>query len=658
MTTGLSTALAVAMASGAAVQAAPPAAEPYRDRIIAPENLEPLPPDDESGFDASGPPRSWHVEFGLSRSEYAGGRFTESGVAFGGFRETARHGSLSFDASLFHGRGARAACQELPCRDDGALATLWQRGLHLDGGWRLDNGVGVLNSPLLPLQRSQHRFLLPSVAFAGASTEWHNEARGIELQAAYGRAGRYSGTRTAGFDVAEGDVASLGAQWVWAPGWSGAASYLATFGRIRPGELGEPLFEAGSTRALHLSTVRLDEQESLQFNMLGSDADGGGAIGAWIDGRRRSGRYEHRYGAYRLDPGLAWGAFPIHNDAAGGYYRAAYSYGRWQWQGGADLLRPLSGRRDAIAYATGYARYQAGSALAYGASLSLREASQRAYALQGFVDRHSNRGKTRFQIDQARSAGDDQWQLAADHALALRQGSRLSLSLGLGRLAYRNEGVGDARDATRTATFALNGGHDLTDRLQLDGSARWTYGEGDTAVRGVDLNLGIDWRFAPRWSLVASIYQSQGSRRSPFILDPLVTRTPYIALPRERTLLLTLRHAYEAGRPQGVLGGVPGAANGSLRGSVFLDENRNGVREASELPAINITVLLDGRYSVRTDSDGRFEFPRVAVGTHTLSVESDNLPLPWSFDDGNASRTIEVEVRETAYVDLGARRPL
>src|SRR3546814_9823621 len=83
----------------------------------------------------------------------------------------------------------------------------------------------VLNTPAPPLQRNQYRFFLPTVAFAGTSSEWINDDRKLLLQGAFGRAGIYTGTRVVGFDVADGDVGSLGAQWRWAPQWAGAASF-------------------------------------------------------------------------------------------------------------------------------------------------------------------------------------------------------------------------------------------------------------------------------------------------------------------------------------------------------------------------------------------------------------------------------------------------
>src|SRR3546814_7903341 len=85
----------------------------------------------------------------------------------------------------------------------------------------------------------------------------------------------------------------------------------------------------------------------------------------------------------------------------------------------------------------------------------------------------------------------------------------LSASLSYGSLRYDDDMAGNGSDATRTTTLALYGGRDLTDRLSIDGSARWTHGNGGEAFRGTDFNIGLNWRLTPRWSLSAAFYQSR-----------------------------------------------------------------------------------------------------------------------------------------------------
>src|SRR3546814_21179479 len=94
--------------------------------------------------------------------------------------------------------------------------------------------------------------------------------------------------------------------------------------------------------------------------------------------------------------------------------------------------------------------------------------------------------------------------------------------------------AGNGSDATRTTTLALYGGRDLTDRLSIYGSARWTHGNGGEAFRGTDSTIGLNWSLTQRWCLSAAFYQSRGSRLLPFTLDPLVTDTPFIPISQAR----------------------------------------------------------------------------------------------------------------------------
>ncbi|MFL6593536.1 MAG: carboxypeptidase-like regulatory domain-containing protein [Luteimonas sp.] len=633
-------------------QQAPAPDDAYRDRIIAPQQLQDLPPDDEEEDASAGAPRSYHAEAIASRNERGDDSFDEQGVSVGGYWETQAWGSLSLDATVFHTTRDRFDGIDDGAGDIGGAATLWQRNLYVDGGWLVNNGVGVLNTPLPPLQRNQYRFFLPTVAFAGASSEWENTAGGVTLQGAFGRAGLYTGTRVTGFDMADGSVSALGAQWTWSPGWTGAASFLGTQGKIVPDSYGEPLLTEGDTRAVYASTAWEDARNNVQFNLLGSDGDIGHATGGWVDAFSQRGRFQHNSGGFYLQPGLAWGALPINNDVEGGYYRVAYQYARWSWNAGLDVLRSLSGDSFDGEYATGYARYQATSSLGYGGSLNVRHSQDSSYGMQAFVDRNTRWGESRLQVDQASASGNsDSWQVMFDQAFPLHEGSRLSASVAYGSLHYDG-----ADEPTATTIVALYGGRDLTGRLSIDGTARWTHGNGEGAIRGADINIGINWNISARWSLNGAFYQSQGSQRSPFIIDPLVTETPFISLPRDRSVFLSLRYERNAGHPQAVVGGAPNGPTGAVAGSVYLDDNGDGVRSASEQPAVNVTVLLDGRFAARTDSLGNFEFPRVATGRHTLTVIPDNLPLPWFIDEPGGQQPIEVHVRQATRVDIGARR--
>lgn len=620
----------------------------YQDRVISPDQLGPLPVDDEMTFDTSGPPRSITAEAVASVVERGDEDYAEFGFNFDGHRETERWGSLSLDGTVFRRDGLAGESAEWI----GAV-TLWQRGLYVGERWRVENGLGVLNTPTLPLQRDQYRFFLPTVPFVGGSSNWQNRDSGTHFQAALGQAGLFSGSRIVAFDSASGNVATLGSQWRWSDNWSGAISALATDGVIVPDPINGTQFQDGGTEAVLASTAWASGSHRVQVNLQGSSGYLGDAAGGWLDAQSRLGRVTWNYGLFHLGEDLGWGALPINNDARGGYVRFRYESARWQWNGGVDRIDSVSGSSFNGNYATLFGRYQLRHNLGIGGNLNVRDSGDATdFSTRWFVDRNGGWGRTRVQLDQARTdAGRrEDLQLTLDQDLPMQAGSRLALSTTLGSIDVESEG------RTETFTLAALGSIELGDRTRLDGNVRWTRGDGASAYRGTDINLSLNWRVAARWWLQASVYRSTGEQRSPFQIDPLAPPDQFFPLPSERSVFLSLRYERQAGTAVTVLGGAPGSAMGSVAGSVFLDDNDDGVRSASELPAANVTVLLDGRYAVRTDSQGEFEFPRVATGAHTIEVVPDNLPLPWFLDEDGESRPIEVRVRDTTRVDIGARR--
>jgi hypothetical protein len=642
-------AVLVGQASAQSDESAPRSDEPapYQDRVIDAGSLQALPPDEDATVDLTGPPRSIDVQLLMSRTDRGGESFNEQGLSVGGFWESADLGTFSLDATLLHSDRRRAGDQAW-----GGNATLWQRGFDLDGGWRGDNGLGVQNTVLPSLLREQYRFILPSVPFAGVSTDWRQAGTGLQLMGGYGRGGVFDGARVVGFDLADGSVGTLGAQWQWAPQWTGALAAMTTDGRLIPDSQGGVQLDDRQTRALLAATGWRNARSAGTLTLQSSTGDLGDAMGGWLDVTSDRGRYSHRYGLFRLEPNLAWGALPIANDAQGAYYRLGYSYARWTWNLGLDSINSVSGNSFEGSYANAYARYQASTRTGFGGGLYVRESSAAtAYSTQLFLDFSHRRGQTRLQLDQVDggTSGNDSWEAKIDHALPMRQGTRLSFSLGYGSLSF------DGEPATDTTSLAAIGGFNLSDRVSLDGSARYSRASGSDAYRGTDLNLNLSWRLSRDWSVVGSVYENRGSRRSPFILDPLAPDN-FIAIPRDRSLFLSLRYERRAGTAAAVLGGAPDSAVGAVAGHLFLDENLDGQRAASEQPAANVTVLLDGRYSVRTDSDGYYEFTRVAVGKHVVTVIPDNLPLPWFIDEETDKRTVDVVVRETQRADFGARR--
>jgi hypothetical protein len=66
---------------------------------------------------------------------------------------------------------------------------------------------------------------------------------------------------------------------------------------------------------------------------------------------------------------------------------------------------------------------------------------------------------------------------------------------------------------------------------------------------------------------------------------------------------------------------------------------------------------------VRTNESGRYEFRGVADGQHRVTVNADNLPLPWFIESADRDEMgmafaakVEVKVRATTQLDIAASR--
>jgi len=122
----------------------------------------------------------------------------------------------------------------------------------------------------------------------------------------------------------------------------------------------------------------------------------------------------------------------------------------------------------------------------------------------------------------------------------------------------------------------------------------------------------------------------------------------------DKSIQAYLRWEGSRGREHSMLGQrtVGLAGSGSTVGYVFFDTNQDGQRQADEAGVPEIEVYLDGGYSVRTDKNGYYEFLRVATGKHTLTLNMDTVPLPWSVKEESLSVDISLRGQVTANLAL------
>lgn len=620
-------------------------APPYQDRLL-PEHA--ISDDEAPAAPSTGLPRQWMTDVLWSarqqQQDQHSTRDQDLGLGVNGFVQTTDWGAWSVDATLYQHQAQQQ-------QQTGFSGTLWQRQFWLNQDWLLNQSVGVTHTATPNLLRLPSRFVLPSQPLLGWSLDGQYRSD-YTWQASVGRAGQYSGQRVRGFEQADGELVALAYQQPLDPAWQMAGMWLSTRGALNPDPTQPVARTANRTDAGLWSVAWQPSKQRLQLNLLHSQTPDSTNQAVWLDGQTQQGRYDHQYGLFWLDPNLGWGGAQLSQDAKGGYYRLNYQYARWLWNASLDQIDSVSGQSFTGQYANLYVRYQAPQQRAYGGQLAIRHDLNQHDLLSNsllFGEFPNRLGTQRWQLDYQQHAHLDRTQLSLDQAIDGDLGQRLSLTA-----SWLQEHQADATH--RGGGFGMYGTIPFGAAWRLEGSARlWQLQHADGQDTQRDLNLSVHYQPNPTWQWSLSLYDVKGQQQLT-LLDPL---SPVSARHRveDQSVLFTLRHVYQAGQTQAIIGGRLGDPYGTIQGDIFLDTNQDGIRNGSEAAVPDVTVMLDGRYMARTDAQGRFRFEQVRVGTHQLSMNNDELPLPWQIADARLQQSIEVRVRQTHHVTVGAVHP-
>ena len=623
---------------------------PYQDRTI--EGLAPDEADqrEQGKFDASGLPRGYSLE-ALADWRQSQGLTTRSvGLKASGYMDTLHFGSLSGNLTWqgdAEGSGTPTSY------------ILRQVGMPFEGGWRADSALGMTNLPTLDLARKSTRITLTGPAMRGLTSHWlQNGDQGVLV--GLGQPGRFEGFPVPNFTVTQGSYGLVGLHdqrrqadglWQWG-GMLAQARNVPSVLAVSPQGVGNLDAQGVYLTLRHEGGPggRFWQANALAGSNTGADFAGVAnppANGLWLDGGFALGAHQNSWGLFRLDPGLAWLDLPLASDLQGGYWRHARRTRQWSSESGLDLLGSVSGTTPSGFFATSSLNYQYSTDTSFGGAISLRRFGAEAQSLLLYTQFANTLGSSRAQIEWGSAdSGDRLTRLQFDHDWRFLQALRLSTSVSVD--SDLKQGV-----ASQGRGVAVNADWELGQTLTATNSiqGRWATDQTQYSV-----NAGFTWRFAPQWSLQTTLFAVQGANNlQAFVQSPLTpVPLPATAI-NDSGVFLSLRYDVYAGRASAPLGGSPGSAAGRLTGSVYLDENQNGKRDASDRGAVNVTVLLDGRYAAQTDAQGRFEFPYVRAGAHVITVSSDNLPLPWTIDkDGRTE--VRVFTRDTTTVDIAAQR--
>jgi hypothetical protein len=316
----------------------------------------------------------------------------------------------------------------------------------------------------------------------------------------------------------------------------------------------------------------------------------------------------------------------------------------------------VSGQGPNTTFANGNARYQLSRDTGIGGAFNvLYTKTQTAWSAEGYVDSVNAYGTGRAQIDYATQSEISDATLTLQQTWNLRDSLHLSTSAAVDKIDSTSSST-QPQDST-IVRLSVYGSGDLTARFSVNGSVQWATAVQGRAAPSTSADVTLTWQMARSWSLLGTYYENRIGSWTPLIVtSPISPPVPTpIASQSTRGFFLTLRYQNARGAQFVPLGGAPGAGAGRLSGVVYLDVNENGRFDAGESGVANVTVILDGRFSVRTDANGRYDFPAVVAGHHVLTVQQDNLPLPWTVSDSGHIE-VDVKTRDRSEVDIGALR--
>jgi SdrD B-like domain len=622
---------------------------PYVDQLIEPEGVAGATTEAGEEKPSRYGPGLLGLEYRFFGSDTSGdvnASITEQGVGMTLRQDTLNFGRIDLQTAITDQR-------QDPGSDfgRGALFRVAQTDLALSERWGMDNFVGDIFALTPPLIALSYRLRLPAPFVRGLATR---VTRGdMDFAFSAGDLGIQHGRTFPVFDDAtrSGSIAGFTGTYRATPRWNfGLQWWDVTDAKV------------GDTVSSHTTLAGAAEyhdpvtRRAGQLHML---SNGDGDLGVWLDGELGQGFWQHNFGVFRLDPNLLWidDTSSIPNDRQGVYWTGNFRKFRLQGTIGVDYSDTnldddptLAGRKTTSSFAN--VSYQLSRRTSIGGSASF--VSQRPGAglptpdedtggARGTVSHRFNNGTSFWTAGVIKRSGgsdpgtaseflwDHEWKTVATDRLRTgieyQRDERSSQTLeqtSLRLSAQRDFGNG---------RFGLNG--NLSVGIGGDGITE----DG----RSTSINLSFDWRFAQGLLLRTELNWNDNTTELVNGQDLRVT---------ERSAFLSVRYDLEWGQRRASLG-VRGAARGygEINGTVFLDENRNGIQEPNEPGVPNITVYLDRGFSVETDSKGRFTFRPVPAGRHALSVALENVPLPWGRQDERPI-TVEVSPRGTNQLDF------
>lgn len=533
------------------------------------------------------------------------------------------------------------------------LFTVRQSAMPVSDILTLNNTFGHHRTGISSLLHSGYRYRLPSSPILGSSTELSGIASSLRFTT--GKTGVYRGVSLPHFEETGGRLTTLA--------YETQAGEDFEFGS-------EVAYVENDTNVRdHTSLLlagRYLEPDGSQEHAARLLADDDGNLGLWTDSYQelRSGR-SVRYGGFYFAPDLSWTDEPIATDQMGLYLRGDMNSYRYSLSGGYDYAETglgsdgLASSKSHSTFFTSNLRASRHVGLGLNANLAFRQFSggiieddQVAWRVNTFASLVTNLGQARLELFNAELDSDINFNRRSQHGFWSSFDWRLPQNLRLTN-EVRVEWDDDIRGNTRRDEISTLMRYDLLDNvsLGLNGSIYRTEGDSFNADEGYSFNADARWTFLRNW--YASLSANYNTATYDIDSAGLLIRSQTAG---SNSLWLSFGYSKASGRPHQTFGRANGlAGTGRISGQVFMDENRDSIRQPTERAAAGVTVLLDGRFEARTDAQGRYSFAPVPTGRHEVRVLTEDVPLPWGLEDERA-RPVEIGFRREAYMAFPLRR--
>jgi len=572
---------------------------------------------------------------------------TEYGIDANYQRQTANLGTFEIQASGYSYENE----QSPEDTNSGGSAVVHQRDFALSGNFMMDNSVGVHR--ILTdhnINNSRNRTSAPLIL--GITTRASRQNQSFQFSA--GRLGEQVGNLGRSFEKTEGSVAHAQYSSRFLSLWESTLELSSTF---------DSLIERENGTAIQGSLRYGNRDTDFQF-IVNSVVDEDGEYSLSAGGKNQNGRSSHDYGLYYYGEDLMWLSSALPENRSGLYYNIRYDGGWFKTNGNIEVSRTLAERdgltgnvdrlngsfglhyrrnlRDSVSLNSFYSQTHLNE-LATEADVS------RNYLLNVSLNRQHDSQKSshlsmNYSVDGASDLyrGDSNKALNYEFNWATDYGVRTGFELG-----YTQEKTDTDKLSGPVLGMSLD--YLFSNNLVVSGYARYL---GTSRANG---NSRDDWQasinanmpIARSWSANLNVNYGQ-SVTAAFEPEQGVVK----ASQNTHTVLFSIRYEKGGGQslqPIGANRGLNGS--GSIKGLIYFDENRDGIRQASEQRADGVEVYLDGKHLAITNPLGEFNFPSVYTGEHTIFVAEDTLPLPLTLD-GEQDYPVLVKLRDQAIIEI------